>query len=297
MDELVVNVMNTPVEAVESEFPVRVERYELVQDSAGPGTLPRRARRRGATGASSPRNSVINMRSDRFKFASPGIFGAKPARPSRGRAQSRHRRRARPLTSKVAGLRLKTRRSSVVGTRRRRRLGRSLRRAIRARARRTSSAAMSRARRRGADYGVALDADDLAIDADATRAAARQAQAKAVVRLRVGIDVGGTFTDVTGFDEERGVLVLVRKYPSDPARPGAVMDDDHARSRDGVRRATRSSLVLHGSTAALNTMLEDKGVKRRPYRPRAASATSTRSAVSGAATRCSTSSRRRPRCC
>ena len=29
MDELVVNVMNTPVEAVESEFPVRVERYEL----------------------------------------------------------------------------------------------------------------------------------------------------------------------------------------------------------------------------------------------------------------------------
>ena len=30
MDELVVNVMNTPVEAVESEFPVRVERYALV---------------------------------------------------------------------------------------------------------------------------------------------------------------------------------------------------------------------------------------------------------------------------
>ena len=28
MDELVVNVMNTPVEAIESEFPVRVERYE-----------------------------------------------------------------------------------------------------------------------------------------------------------------------------------------------------------------------------------------------------------------------------
>src|SRR6267143_1463692 len=34
MDELVINVMNTPVEAVETEFPVRVERYELVRDSA-----------------------------------------------------------------------------------------------------------------------------------------------------------------------------------------------------------------------------------------------------------------------
>ena len=37
MDELVVNVMNTPVEAIESEFPVRVERYELARDSGGPG--------------------------------------------------------------------------------------------------------------------------------------------------------------------------------------------------------------------------------------------------------------------
>ena len=39
MDELVVNVMNTPVEAIETEFPVRVERYELAADSGGPGTF------------------------------------------------------------------------------------------------------------------------------------------------------------------------------------------------------------------------------------------------------------------
>ena len=38
MDELVGNVMNTPVEAIESESPVRVERYELARDSGGPGT-------------------------------------------------------------------------------------------------------------------------------------------------------------------------------------------------------------------------------------------------------------------
>jgi N-methylhydantoinase B len=105
MDELVVNVMNTPVEAVESEFPVRVERYELVPDSAGPGTF------RGGLGTRRDwrvlgEESIVNLRSDRFKYASPGLFEAKPARASKatlnpGRADQRE------LTSKVAGLRLK----------------------------------------------------------------------------------------------------------------------------------------------------------------------------------------------
>src|SRR4029450_10372680 len=37
LDELGGNVMNTPIEAIETEFPIRVERYELACDSAGPG--------------------------------------------------------------------------------------------------------------------------------------------------------------------------------------------------------------------------------------------------------------------
>jgi len=50
--------------------------------------------------------TTVNLRMDRFKFSSPGIFGAKPARPSQavlnpgGAAE-------RALTSKVAGLRLR----------------------------------------------------------------------------------------------------------------------------------------------------------------------------------------------
>ena len=80
MDELVVNVMNTPVEAVESEFPVRIERYELATDSAGPGTF------RGGLGTRRDwrilaEESIVNLRSDRFKFSSPGLFDAKPAPP------------------------------------------------------------------------------------------------------------------------------------------------------------------------------------------------------------------------
>jgi N-methylhydantoinase A len=80
------------------------------------------------------------------------------------------------------------------------------------------------------------------------------------MKLRVGIDVGGTFTDVTAFDEDAGALVSVRKYLSDPARPTAVMETI---TRDLATDfgADSVSLILHGSTAALNTMLEGKGVR------------------------------------
>jgi len=105
MDELVINVMNTPVEAVESEFPIRIERYELVTDSAGAGLF------RGGLGVRrewrilAP-ESIVNLRSDRFKFSSPGLFEAKPARASKA-VLNPGRVDERPLTSKAAGLRLK----------------------------------------------------------------------------------------------------------------------------------------------------------------------------------------------
>jgi N-methylhydantoinase B len=104
MDELVVNVMNTPVEAIETEFPVRVERYELATDSGGPGTF------RGGLGVRRQwrilaDESIVNLRMDRFKFSSPGIFAAKPARASKA-VLNPGCAAERPLTSKVAGLRL-----------------------------------------------------------------------------------------------------------------------------------------------------------------------------------------------
>ena len=105
MDELVVNVMNTPVEAIETEFPVRVERYELVSDSGGPGTY------RGGLGVRRQwrmlaDETIVNLRIDRFKFSSPGIFGAKPARPSKA-VLNAGAAGERSLTSKIAGLRVR----------------------------------------------------------------------------------------------------------------------------------------------------------------------------------------------
>ncbi len=80
------------------------------------------------------------------------------------------------------------------------------------------------------------------------------------MKLRVGIDVGGTFTDVTAFDEDSGALTAVRKYVSDPARPAAVMERITA-DLAAEFGADAVSLVLHGSTAALNTLLEGKGAR------------------------------------
>ena len=80
------------------------------------------------------------------------------------------------------------------------------------------------------------------------------------MKLRVGIDVGGTFTDVTAFDEDQGELVAVRKYVSNPAQPAAVIETITADlARDFGADAV--TLILHGSTAALNTLLEGKGVR------------------------------------
>jgi N-methylhydantoinase A len=77
--------------------------------------------------------------------------------------------------------------------------------------------------------------------------------------LRIGIDVGGTFTDVTAFDEGAGEVV-VRKYLSNPAAPVRVMEEITA-DLAAAYGADAVSLVLHGSTAALNTLLEGKGVR------------------------------------
>ena len=103
MDDLVVNVMNGPVEALETEFPIRVERYELIPNSGGPGKF------RGGLGQRRKwrilaEESTVNLRTDRFKHASPGIFGARPAKPSRALLNP-GTPSERPLSSKVAGLR------------------------------------------------------------------------------------------------------------------------------------------------------------------------------------------------
>ncbi|MGE0653717.1 MAG: hydantoinase B/oxoprolinase family protein, partial [Alphaproteobacteria bacterium] len=74
MDANVTNTMNAPAEAVEVEFPIRVERYELIRDSAGAGTF------RGGLGIRRDYRvladrAVLSLRSDRNKFPPQGLLG------------------------------------------------------------------------------------------------------------------------------------------------------------------------------------------------------------------------------
>ena len=123
-DELVVNVMNTPVESLESEFPVRVERYELAQDFGGRREIPRRARH--APPVADPGRGI--GRSICAPTASNIPRPASSAPSPRGlRAPSSIRERRRsgllPRKSRRAA---EARRCLALSIGRRRRLGRSL---------------------------------------------------------------------------------------------------------------------------------------------------------------------------
>ena len=73
----------------------------------------------------------------------------------------------------------------------------------------------------------------------------------------IGIDVGGTFTDVVVYDDARGTLAL-GKVSSTPADPTAGVLDGLATL--GVEAATTARIV-HGMTIGTNAILEKKGAE------------------------------------
>jgi N-methylhydantoinase A len=76
-------------------------------------------------------------------------------------------------------------------------------------------------------------------------------------RIRIGIDTGGTFTDVVALDETSGTLTTT-KTPSTPSDPSVGF-------LDGIDKVLRTvgagggdvAGVAHGTTVATNALLED----------------------------------------
>jgi N-methylhydantoinase A len=77
-------------------------------------------------------------------------------------------------------------------------------------------------------------------------------------RIRIGIDTGGTFTDVVAFDEDTGELVTT-KTPSTPRNPadGFLAGIDKVLGLLGATGADIDA-VSHGTTVATNQLLEGK---------------------------------------
>jgi N-methylhydantoinase A len=79
--------------------------------------------------------------------------------------------------------------------------------------------------------------------------------------LRIGVDSGGTFTDVCLFDEETGKLDIW-KVPSTPDDPSRGIANGVAEGLATVGRSAADVAFLgHGTTVATNALIELKGVK------------------------------------
>src|SRR5690349_4758634 len=78
---------------------------------------------------------------------------------------------------------------------------------------------------------------------------------------RVGIDVGGTFTDFLIVDETTGAMTL-HKAPSTPDDPSraVITGLETALGRLSIDPA-EVSCIMHGTTVATNAVLEGKGAK------------------------------------
>ena len=77
-------------------------------------------------------------------------------------------------------------------------------------------------------------------------------------RYRLGVDIGGTFTDATLINEETGEI-RVGKVPSTPQDPShGFMEATHRILREAAVSPDEVGYVVHGTTVATNSIIEGK---------------------------------------
>jgi N-methylhydantoinase A len=76
-------------------------------------------------------------------------------------------------------------------------------------------------------------------------------------RQLIGVDVGGTFTDVVAVDEETGRISVFKTPSTPPNQADGILAGiaGLCPSFDAIRR------IVHGTTVATNTVLEGNGAK------------------------------------
>ena len=84
------------------------------------------------------------------------------------------------------------------------------------------------------------------------------------MNYRIGIDAGGTFTDFVALAEDHSLLVY--KTPSDPVSPVSVLLDGLSglaakAGLDFPDFISRCTVLVHGSTVALNTLIQRNGAR------------------------------------
>lgn len=79
----------------------------------------------------------------------------------------------------------------------------------------------------------------------------------AVAGTRIAADIGGTFTDVAAFDERTGQMLLGKTLST----PQRLVDGISTGVDKAGARFADAEIFLHGSTVAINAMLERKGAR------------------------------------
>ena len=107
---------------------------------------------------------------------------------------------------------------------------------------------------------------DTTISSDASntsnpsRRQARETSSKSPnLSVRIGIDIGGTFTDLTLIDDETGELVI-NKTLTTPEDPSLAVEQVTRGGLDAAGLAgARVNTVIHGTTLVANAIIERKG--------------------------------------
>ncbi|NDD41739.1 MAG: hydantoinase/oxoprolinase family protein, partial [Rhodobacteraceae bacterium] len=73
----------------------------------------------------------------------------------------------------------------------------------------------------------------------------------------IGVDVGGTFTDVFILDEANGTAEVAKVPTTRPDQSGGFLNGIQQRVSD----LSQIAVVVHGTTAGTNALLERKGAK------------------------------------
>ena len=75
--------------------------------------------------------------------------------------------------------------------------------------------------------------------------------------LRIGVDIGGTFTDLVAFDEATGTVVNAKALST----PSGLLDGVlRCADQAGIALAD-CRLTIHGTTIGINALLEGKGAR------------------------------------
>jgi N-methylhydantoinase A len=91
------------------------------------------------------------------------------------------------------------------------------------------------------------------------RSVSSQARPRGAARVVVGVDVGGTFTDILALDAATGRVVFAHKLPSTREDPGVAAVDGLERFR--AASSAEVSAVLHGTTVGTNALIQKRGAR------------------------------------